>query len=95
MTSVTLHCWCAHVIFLLMSNIGPFARREDSDAFSHDKDAAPQAQESVKVDAADSESRARSFTHKIAKRNALSDQAANFCKIEERRESFRNPKHFR
>ncbi len=61
MTSVTLHCWCAHVIFLLMSNIGPFARREDSDAFSHDKDAAPQAQESVNADAAESKAKRARF----------------------------------
>jgi hypothetical protein len=44
-----------------MSNIGPFARREDSDAFAHDKDAAPQAQESVNADAADSKAKRPRF----------------------------------
>ena len=36
-----------------MSNIGPFARRENSDASSQEKDASPKAQESANAEVAD------------------------------------------
>ncbi len=70
-----------------MSNIGPFVKNGDSDTFPDEKDAQPKPQASAQAEAADAQGRPRPLS-RSAECDALPDQAADFCKIENRREPY-------